>query len=119
MIDKIIKIILIATFIISVVTYSGWSYIKEYTGLKIFYPCTALMFVGYTYVIFLFAKKAYFNDRKNRFIVFFTRIIYLTTVNNLVDEIFFNPRAININEYLGFALIVVVAYYNYYRKWEK
>lgn len=108
------NIIFIITFILAVFTYSFWFPIKQQTGLRIFYPFTALMFLGYTYVIHLLFKKIYSKGKRN-FIVPFSRVVYLTTVNNLIDEIFFNPREIGLNEYIGFLVIVLISFYNYYK----
>jgi hypothetical protein len=94
------KAILIISFMVSVFTYTFWSPIKEWTGVPIFYVGTALSVVGYTFVLW----------RKYRNIV--TEIILAGTTNALLDELFFDPTAFQINEYIMFCFIIVIILYN-------
>lgn len=113
MTDKQIKYLLLATFIVAFTTYSLWSPIKEFFGIRIFYPGIALSFVGYTYIIHQLIKRLTIEKGYRKHILIFSNVIFLTTVNNLLDEIFFNPTVISINEYMGFIVIIVVTIYNY------
>lgn len=65
------------------------------------YHLIAFAFVGYTRCIYLTAKG-------NWSIMAF--IVHLTAVNSFIDELFFNPLEIELNEYIAavlFAIIVV------------
>ena len=114
MTDRILKIIIPTTFVLSVLTYTFWGVVKEKTGIRIFYPLNALIMVSYSYVVYYLIKQKY--NEKGSFLILLTRIIYLTTINNLVDEIFFDPTRISINEYVGFAFLVIFTCYNYLKK---
>jgi hypothetical protein len=114
MTDKI-KYLLLATFVVAFVTYSFWGVLKEQFGIRVFYPGIALSFVGYTYVIHQLIKLMQCEKKKKRNLLIISNIIFLTTVNNLLDELFFNPTVISINEYMGFFVIIVVTIYNYYK----
>lgn len=112
MIGKI-KYLLIATFAIAFITYSFWSVIKEQYGVRVFYPGIALSFVGYTYIIHLLIKLINFEKRQKRILLIISSIIFLITVNNLIDELFFNPTVTSFNEYIGFILIIGFTIHNY------
>ena len=112
MTDKI-KYLLIATFTIAFITYSFWSVIKDQYGVRVFYPGIALSFIGYTYIIHLLIKLIDFEKQQKKFLLIISNIIFLTTVNNLLDEILFNPTVISLNEYMGFVVIIGITIYNY------
>lgn len=90
------KTVLIISFLISIVTYTFWWPIKEYYGVPIFYVGTALSFVGYTFVLWRKWKNVW------------TEIVLAATTNSLIDELFFNPTELEINEYLLFLLVVIL-----------
>jgi len=120
MIDKPI-IILILTFLIALFTYSCWELIKEKTGIRIFYPGIGLSFVGYTFVIKLLFKRLAKYEKKFKCFIPLTTIIHLSTVNNIVDELFFDPTMLQFNEYLGFLLIIIITIleWNHFQKKKK
>ena len=97
--------ILILSFIVAFISYSFWSDVKAAFDVQIFYKGISLSFVGYSYVVYLFAK-----DYKRSYFVFWSRVIFLTTVNSFVDEIIFDPTKLQLNEYIGFALTIIIAY---------
>jgi len=94
------KTILIISFVVSLVTYTFWCPIKEYTGVPIFYVGTAAAFVGYTFVLWRKFKNVW------------TEIILAATSNALVDELFFDPTKLSLNEYIMFVVIVLIIIYN-------
>ncbi len=106
------KIVLKVTFVLAILSYSFWSYIKELTGIRIFYPTMALCFSGYTYVIYEFVRIAYKTNKKLRSLLLWAEIILASTLSSLLDEIFFNPTVIELNEYIGFLIIIIIAIYN-------
>lgn len=111
MVDKE-KIILKITFVIAFFVYSFWEYIKENFGFRLFYPGIALCFVGYTYVIYsLFKRLSKFEKKLNK-IISVSYIIFLSTINNFIDELFFDPTKIELNEYIGFIIIILITFYN-------
>lgn len=90
------KTVLILSFIVSLVTYTFWAPIKEYTGIPIFYVGTAMAFVGYTFVLWRKWKNVW------------TEIVLAATTNSLIDELFFDPTEFEINEYLLFLIVVIL-----------
>lgn len=84
------KLICILLMIISVITYQFWSILNDLYGIKIFYIGIALVFQGFTFVIWREAKDKMFKY----FMEFFTLLCF----NNLIDEAFFNPTKLEINE---------------------
>ena len=86
-------------------SYSFWEDVKAVYGIQIFYKGISLSFVGYSYVIYLFAK-----DYKRSYFVFWSRIIYLTTLNSLIDEFVFDPTTLSLNDYIGFIITLIIAY---------
>lgn len=112
MIFKNPKITLITTFIVAFLTYSFWSIIKEKTGIRIFYSGIALSFVGYTYTIHLLFKALSQYQKRLRHALAISYVVYLTTINNLIDEILFDPKTTEINEYVGFILILILTYFD-------
>jgi ABC-type Fe3+-siderophore transport system permease subunit len=115
MTDKRPNIILVVTFIVMIITYNTWHFVKQHYGISIFYKGTALGFVGYTYVIYLLLKQ----QQHGKWILCVAEIIYLTTINKLVDEVLFDPTTISINDYLGFAIIIFITIFKYFKKWER
>tara|TARA_R110000787_G_scaffold28999_2_gene78955 strand:- start:570 stop:905 length:336 start_codon:yes stop_codon:yes gene_type:complete len=109
MIDKKFNILIIS-FIVAFISYSFWRDLKDAFDIQIFYKGLSLSFVGYTYVIYLFAK-----DYKKRYFVFWSKIVFLTAVNSLVDELLFDPTKLQINEYIGFILTIIITYLDHGR----
>lgn len=109
------KNILIITFVIAVLTYSFWSAIKEKYNVQVFYIGTSLAFVGYTYVIWLLTNQLKRFDKRYFNFSLFAYVVYNTALNSLVDELFFDPTRLEINEYVGFLAIVCTAYYKYFK----
>ena len=74
-----------------------------------YYKLTALAFVCYTYVIYTLVRGWWSIP---------CFIIFLTALNSLADELFFNPTCIQHNEYVGFMASVIIAI-GFRNKWEK
>ena len=90
------KIWLTLGFLASFMAYSLFPYIWH-GG---WYDLTAFSFVCYTRVIY---EQSHGSWSLMAFIV------WLTTINALADELFFDPRVIELNEYIGFAILVIVS----------
>lgn len=91
------KKLLIITLIIGILTYTFWSFVKDPLGTKIYFVGNAL---------FIFLLALYIRQvTKKSFITFF---LFCVTLNNLLDEILFDPQKIGLNEYIATALIIVV-----------
>jgi len=98
------KYVLWIAFIISLITYSFWGYIKEATGFRIFYLGVALF-------ILLLSYKIRLDDKKS-FIKF---LIYELAVANLIKELFLEPGKLK----LGEALLIVIIPFIWYLKNDK
>lgn len=90
------KIVLVLSLLVSIVSYSFWGLIKEEYGISIFYLGNALSVFGFTLVL---CKR--FNN-------WVTELVLAATTNNLVDEVFFDPTTIEINEYILFGVSVAI-----------
>ena len=99
------KIWLLIGFISGVGAYS----LHPYLWYGAFYDLTAISFVGYT-------RALYLQTRGRWSIVVF--IVWLTTVNSLLDELFFNPLEMQYNEFIAFLLIVLIVFKNQ-KKWTR
>lgn len=71
------------------------------------YDLTAFSFVAYTRVIYL-------NSKGNWSLMAF--VINMTTISAFLDEIFFDPTKIDLNEYIA-TLIIIIITYKFKRKW--
>ena len=112
MTDNLPKITLIATFIIAFITYSFWEIVKEKTGVSIFYGGISLCFVGYTYTIYLLFQRLADNNKKLTNAISIAYVVYLAAFNSLIDELLFDPTKLQLNEYIGFVIIIILTYYN-------
>ena len=100
------------TFVAAILSYSFWSHIKEWFDIQIFYPTVALCFLGYTYVIYEFVKEGYKVDKKLSSMLLWSEVILMTNISSVLDELFFDPTKLGVNEYIGFFLIILTALYN-------
>jgi hypothetical protein len=88
------KLIWVAT-IISIATYLFWPLMPK-----------GCFYIGNSLFIFLLAIVIFTQNRK-LFISFFLLCI---AANNLLDELFFNPKELGVNE-IVFALTIPIIYY--------
>lgn len=91
--NKIAKILSIVSLSMIVMSYSLWHYISP----QIWYISIAFGLLMFTYVLNLFYSGC-----------FFFRIMFELALNNLVDELFFNPTKVEINEYITALIIVII-----------
>lgn len=66
-----------------------------------FYHLVAFAFTGYLRALYLQSK-----GRESLWVF----IVWLWSCNALLDELFFDPRAFELNEYIGAVLIAVISY---------
>lgn len=90
------KILYLSIFI-CVISYNFWKPILEYFDFEIFYIGIALSH----FLLALYIKQI----SKPSFITFF---LFCVTLNNLLDELLFDPQKIGINEYIASAIIIVI-----------
>jgi hypothetical protein len=93
MTDRILKILIL----VGIFTYSLWQPILNYTGIHIFYIGNAL----FIFLLCLYIRQI----SKPSFLTFF---LFCGTLNNLLDEICFDPQKIGWNEYIASAIIIIV-----------
>ena len=91
------KIGLIIGFLSGVGAYS----LHPYLWGESFYDLSALSFVGYTGAL-------YFQSKGEWSLI--CLVVWLTTVNSFIEEVFFNPLKIEYNEFISFSLIVLIVY---------
>jgi hypothetical protein len=102
MIDKY-KILLYVATALSVATYSFWQQLPK-----------GSFYIGNSIFIFLLCFFIFIKDRKS----FITFVLLALSINNLFDELFFNPKNIGINEYLVL-LILPLIWFVKYKKCQK
>lgn len=111
-----LRIWLLLGFISALSAYSFYEVLKPVWD-KCFYMLTCVSFVSYTRVIYLTLK--YPHVVKVAFSGYWKIIglvIHLSTINALLDELFFNPKEIGINEYLAFVSMIGIVLYQR-KKW--
>lgn len=86
---------MISGFICAFLAYSLYGVLWE----DAFYHLTALAFMFYTLTIYLQSVV------KNSLVAF---IIFAAALNNVIDEFFFDPQIIAVNEYIGFVIIIFI-----------
>ncbi len=109
-------LILKITLVLAVVNYSFWKWIKDYFEISVFHPTQALCFVGYVYVIYEYTRLAYRQNKKLSGLLAWAEVALAATVSSLVDEIFFDPTKLGINEYVAFLIIILIAIYNDFKR---
>jgi hypothetical protein len=88
------KLLWVAT-IISIATYQLWTYLPK-----------GSFYIGNALTYFLLALVIY-NQNKTIFISF---LLLCLTINNLLDELFFDPTKNGLNE-IVFSVLIPVIYY--------
>ena len=101
------KIILYIGLVIGILTYLFWEYLKN-AGFSIFY-------IGNALFIFSLALYIFLKDRKS----FIAYVILGLSVNNLLDEIWFNPIKFNWSEVFVGVLIILLALFKNYKNGRK
>ncbi len=89
------KIWFLSGFLSAFLAYTAHPYLWDSS----FYHLTAFAFVGYTRALYLQVKGDW------SLAVF---VVWLTCVNSLLDELFFNPSELEANEYIGFFMIMFI-----------
>jgi hypothetical protein len=98
------KITLIASITVMVIGYN----FHQYCWKGFFYHCMALgIFLAFGFI------KSITESRKD--LKGIANVCFWLSVSNLLDEIFFNPSAIGINEYL-FAIAIIIWQWNLRKK---
>ena len=90
--DKLIYI----SISIGVLTYQFWSYMPR----GFFYKGMALFILMLSFVIY--------SDNRNKFVYF---LLFCLSINNCLDEFFFDPTKNDFNEIVATLLIPVIWYY--------
>ena len=80
------KVILYIGLVIGIATYLFWHDLRE-LGIKIFYPGNALFIFSLCLYLFLTETKS-----------FIKYVLFCLSLNNLCDELFFDPTTTGINE---------------------
>lgn len=99
-----VGVVLVTGFISAFLAYSLYKSLWQ----GAFYDLTALAFVCYTYVIYRLSKGKW---------SLLSFVIFLTTLNSFIDELFFDPTSLCINEYIGFVLTIIITHL-FKDKWE-
>ena len=79
------------------ITYSIWSFFPDPLGTKIYFVGVAL----FIFLLCLYIRQI----SKPSFLIFF---LFCGTLNNLLDELLFDPQKIGINEYIASVLIIII-----------
>lgn len=79
-----------------------------------FYKLIAISFICYLFTIFLLVKEFI----KNTWWILFIFIVLQIACNSLLDELFFDPTKIELNEYIGTIVLIGLTFYSR-NKWIK
>ena len=93
------KILLWLGLIVSIITYSLWPQIKEQFGIGIFYTGNAL---------FILLICSYLFSKNRSSLVCF--LLFFVAINNLIDELFFDPTKPQFNEIILLILMPFIWY---------
>jgi hypothetical protein len=99
-----IKILLWASLIVSVLVYSLWGPIKLHYGIKIFYKGDAFVHLIDKLLLLLLCLQIPSNGIKKLAVT-----LLGFAVSNLMDELFFDPTKIELNEYIAAIIICILA----------
>lgn len=91
------KIWLITAFASVSIAYAAYPCLWD----KAWYHLVSFAFVGFTRTIYLQSKGDW------SLVAF---VIWLNSLNALIDELFFNPKEMDYNEYIAFVLIIAITY---------
>lgn len=108
MTDKIMKIVFVLSTIILIMTYQFWSFIKEHYHVKIYYIGVAISLFGYVLTITMLAIK---NNYSKKFVIL-SEYVLILAMNNLLDELFFDPTKFQLNEYISVGIITLITFKN-------
>jgi len=89
------KYILSIALVISIITYSFWNYLPK-----------GSFYIGNSIFIFLLCLVIYLQNKQ----YFISFLLLCLSINNLLDELFFDPTKKGLNE-LIFALLIPIIYY--------
>lgn len=99
------KILLIVAFSCGIIAYNLRFWLWE----DAFYHFIALEFVLLYFLIW--------NEVESRIWSVVARTMALVCLDSLIDELFFDPTRISLNEYIGFVLIIIITiFYEKYRR---
>jgi hypothetical protein len=101
---KNIKILLWASLIVSVFTYSLWGYFKQRYGVSFFYVGDSFVHLIDKLVLLLLCLQIPSNLIKKLAVT-----LLGFAVSNLMDELFFDPTKIELNEYISAIIICILA----------
>lgn len=123
-----VKILTSLGFIFSIIGYNLWKPVKLVFGtavfnykifnlidirFSIFYFFIALSFLTFSYTIHYALKCFLIRDKRVLEVFPYTRVLIGVCFSNIFDELFFDPTAFSINEYIAFAIIVIIEVYHY------
>ena len=101
--SKIICILSITGLSLLIVTQLFWKTI----GSDYWFKTVALNLCVFTYILKSTVSKSNNFNKKTRYALNITYTIFFNlALNNLIDELFFDPETISYNEFLGAGLIV-------------
>lgn len=96
MTDRQNNIILKLVIVVSILSYTLWPILYK-LGHQVFYIGIALS----QFLMALYIRQI----SKPSFITFF---LFCIMLNNLIDELIFDPQKIGINEYIATAIIIII-----------
>lgn len=101
------RAILFSVLLLLIVTYNLWP--RLWPGA--FYHGIAASFL----LIFIFLRRI---SKKEPFLHATATILMWLALNNVLDEIFFDPRTFGINEYIVAAIVIFITYRKVWKEWK-
>ena len=100
-----VKVLLVLSFVAIVAGHSLHPYLWD----SAFYHLTAFCFATLTRIIWVRSVGKW---------KIVSLVMHVTTLNNLMDELFFDPKVMDYNEYITFIISILVIYRTRH-KWNK
>ena len=105
-------------FVCAIAAYSFWPYLWK----RSFYHFIAISFTGYTgafyFLVKILIEEVHTHRRLLNRLSVSAFIIFLSALNSVLDEFFFDPKEIDINEYIAFVLFAFIVY-KHRKKWTR
>lgn len=95
------KAVLYIALIVSIFTYMFWSHFPKGT-----------FYIGNALFIFLISMYLFFNERQS-FIIF---TIFALSIGNLLDELYFDPTKLGINEIVLVCVLPIIWLFKFRKK---
>lgn len=97
------------TLTVSLIVWLACNNLWIYTDYPIYY-------FGIAQIIFVASLLIYTQPNKTKYQNFISSIFLFISANNLLDELFFDPQAFELNEYISFVAFTIYSLWKHYKR---